>query len=71
MKSILAVYENGVFKPTEPVDLPEHSQVRVEPVAEASKSGKAQTAADLMKFAGTVKWPEDALKYQKRIREEW
>lgn len=30
---IHAVYEGGVFKPTEPVDLPEHCQVMVEPVA--------------------------------------
>lgn len=31
--SIHAVYEGGVFKPTEPVDLPEHCQVRVEPIS--------------------------------------
>lgn len=32
MKAIHAVYEDGVFKPTEPVDLPEHSEVKVEPI---------------------------------------
>ncbi len=31
MKTIHAVYENGVFRPTEPVDLPEGSEVTVEP----------------------------------------
>ncbi len=31
MKTIHAIYENGVFKPTEPVNLPEHCNVRVEP----------------------------------------
>jgi predicted DNA-binding antitoxin AbrB/MazE fold protein len=31
MKTILAVYERGVFKPLEPVDLPENCRVRVEP----------------------------------------
>jgi predicted DNA-binding antitoxin AbrB/MazE fold protein len=31
MKIIEAVYEDGVFKPVEPVDLPEHSRVKVEP----------------------------------------
>jgi predicted DNA-binding antitoxin AbrB/MazE fold protein len=31
MKAIHAVYENGVFRPTEPVDLPEGSEVTVEP----------------------------------------
>jgi len=27
MKTIKAIYENGVFRPMEPVDLPEHSEV--------------------------------------------
>jgi predicted DNA-binding antitoxin AbrB/MazE fold protein len=31
MKSVHAVYENGVFRPTEPVDLPEHCAVEFEP----------------------------------------
>ena len=31
MKVIHAVFENGVFRPTEPVDLPEGSEVTVEP----------------------------------------
>ena len=31
MSSIAAVYENGVFRPTEPVSLPEGTPVRVEP----------------------------------------
>jgi len=30
MRTILAVYENGVFRPTEPVDLPEGSHVALE-----------------------------------------
>lgn len=29
--TIHAIYENGVFKPTEPVNLPEHCRVRIEP----------------------------------------
>jgi hypothetical protein len=33
MKTIHAIYENGVFRPTEPVDLPEGSEVTVEPRA--------------------------------------
>jgi predicted DNA-binding antitoxin AbrB/MazE fold protein len=28
-KSVEAVYENGVFRPLEPVDLPEHQRVQV------------------------------------------
>jgi predicted DNA-binding antitoxin AbrB/MazE fold protein len=31
MKTIHAIFENGVFRPTEPVDLPEGSEVTVEP----------------------------------------
>jgi predicted DNA-binding antitoxin AbrB/MazE fold protein len=30
MPVIHAIYENGVFRPTEPVDLPESSEVEVE-----------------------------------------
>jgi predicted DNA-binding antitoxin AbrB/MazE fold protein len=31
MKTIHAIYENGVFRPTTPVDLPEGSEVIIEP----------------------------------------
>ncbi|HEX8523460.1 MAG TPA: antitoxin family protein [Tepidisphaeraceae bacterium] len=31
MKTIQAIYENGVFRPKERVDLPEHSEVEFEP----------------------------------------
>ena len=31
MSMIRAVYENGVFRPTQPVQLPEHAQVEFEP----------------------------------------
>lgn len=31
MKTIRAVYENGVFRPLEPVDLPDRTEVNVEP----------------------------------------
>ena len=31
MNTILAVYQNGVFRPTTPVDLPEGTEVRIEP----------------------------------------
>ena len=29
MNQIDAVYENGVFRPVEPIDLPEHTRVQV------------------------------------------
>ena len=31
MPTITAVYENGVFRPLEPVELPEHTRVEFEP----------------------------------------
>ena len=31
MKTIHAVFENGVFRPTQQVDLPEHCEVEFEP----------------------------------------
>lgn len=37
MKTIHAVYENGVFRPTEPVDLPEGSEVTVAPCSERER----------------------------------
>lgn len=30
-KTIHAIYENGVFRPVEPVELPEHTPVEFEP----------------------------------------
>jgi predicted DNA-binding antitoxin AbrB/MazE fold protein len=29
--TVKAIFENGVFRPTEPVDLPEHARVEFEP----------------------------------------
>jgi predicted DNA-binding antitoxin AbrB/MazE fold protein len=31
MKTVHAIFENGVFRPTEPVELPEHIEVDFEP----------------------------------------
>ena len=44
---IHAVYEDGVFKPIGPVDLPEHCPVKVEPAlneTEAVRKARAQEA---------------------------
>lgn len=30
MSAVIAIYENGVFRPTEPVQLPEKCEVRIE-----------------------------------------
>jgi hypothetical protein len=37
MKAINAIYENGIFRPTEPVDLPEGTAVLVAPSAPPAK----------------------------------
>lgn len=39
MKIIHAVYEKGVFRPTEPVDLPDGCEVTVEPKPAAEPPG--------------------------------
>lgn len=31
MKKVHAIYENGVFRPTDPIELPEHCEVEFEP----------------------------------------
>lgn len=71
MKTIRAIYENGVFRPLEPVDLPEQAAVMVEPAEDVRV--KTMTMKDLMVFHGTVKgWPEDPVAWQRKQRdEEW
>lgn len=44
MATIAAVYENGIFRPTQPVDLPEGTPVEVQPTPTASALS-AQAAA--------------------------
>jgi predicted DNA-binding antitoxin AbrB/MazE fold protein len=42
MKTVHAVFENGVFRPKEPVNLPERAEVEFEPrqvIREPSKEG--------------------------------
>ena len=43
MKPIHAVFENGVFRPTEPVHLPEQTLVLVEPQMGSTDGGAANT----------------------------
>jgi predicted DNA-binding antitoxin AbrB/MazE fold protein len=72
MKAIHAVYEDGVFKPTEPVDLPEHCRVRIEPEEGDLAAGKGTTVGDLSRFVGILKdLPMDPMEFQRQIREEW
>ena len=44
MKTIRAIYEDGVFWPIGQVDLPEHCEVEFEPKAVAEPPGDAETS---------------------------
>ena len=44
MKTVHAVYEQGVFKPTERVDLPDHCHVEFEPRPVGSSVDNGATA---------------------------
>jgi predicted DNA-binding antitoxin AbrB/MazE fold protein len=56
MNAIPVVFENGVFRPVEPVLLPEGTQADVLLVPERSKDRDHDepTLADLLKFAGAA-----------------
>lgn len=41
MKTIHAIYEKGVFRPTEPVDLPEGSPVQIVPESRSASEEEA------------------------------
>lgn len=70
MKTITAIYEDGVFRPTEPVDLPEHCRVRVE--AMPNEEDAPRPKIDLASFSGTIEnLPVDPLEFQRAIRAEW
>lgn len=45
MKTIHAVYEEGVFKPREPVDLPDHFEVEFEPRPSAARDARREALA--------------------------
>lgn len=49
MPVINAIYENGVFRPIGPVDLPDGSRVRVEP-EEATPHGPAEASEGLLRI---------------------
>lgn len=34
-------------------------------------NGNARKPRDLRPFMGTLRWSEDAVEYQRRVREEW
>ncbi len=48
MLLIHAVYENGVFRPTDPVDLPESSEVELRLVAPATEEGRLSAIYEIL-----------------------
>jgi predicted DNA-binding antitoxin AbrB/MazE fold protein len=50
-KTIHAIYENGVFRPTEPVDLPERTAVEVE-IREVKEEPKFPSLDDVYAILG-------------------
>jgi len=52
MKTIHAVYEHGVFKPTEPVELPEACEVEFEPRPIRQDSGLDGQLAKIYEVLG-------------------
>ena len=47
MKKVHAIYENGVFRPTEQVELPEHSVVEFEPRVVVGEDETANGMAEI------------------------
>ena len=72
MSAIRAVYENGVFRPTQPVHLPQHCEVDLEirvhtppengrrdaPVAPVSVTAIEETLSQLSKAASAAEWED-------------
>ncbi len=50
-KTIHAIYEKGVFRPPEPVDLPEHTAVEVE-IREVKEEPKLPSLDDVYAILG-------------------
>ena len=47
MKTVHAVYEQGVFKPTERVELPDHCEVEFEPRLVGASANNGAALADV------------------------
>ena len=58
MQTIIAIYEDGVLKPTEPLDLPEHAEVRltIEVLPAPSVTGGGLYASPLNMADYSVSW---------------
>ena len=48
--TVKAIYKNGIFRPLEPVNLPENSEVEVRLPAEAESAEERQAREGIMKI---------------------
>jgi predicted DNA-binding antitoxin AbrB/MazE fold protein len=56
MKTVNAVYEHGVFRPLQSVELPEHTEVEFEPKVYLPSKGLRQSAKGNPQYSvGTVR----------------
>jgi predicted DNA-binding antitoxin AbrB/MazE fold protein len=83
MKTVHAIYENGVFRPVEPVDLPDQTpvefeprvvgEIKSEPVGAVAK--RKLTASDLLQSGLVGMWAgrtdiADIREFARRLREQ-
>lgn len=64
MQTVTAIYEDGVFRPTQPVDLPERCQVEIEvrvPLEKGESENGKSSSADEPQFDPTAMALEDAI----------
>ena len=54
MAIITAIFENGVFRPLVPVQIPEHSRVEFEPTIQSAKSTSAAVPEGLARVYGVL-----------------
>jgi hypothetical protein len=76
-KTIRAVFENGLFRPTEPVDLPDACEVQIEILAQGPAGGAVAPDGSRRRswreIRGSVEYPqcgEDAQAWVTRGRRE-
>ncbi len=66
-----AIYENGLLKPLRKLHLPEGRQVNVILETEEDFAADLPRHYDFSDLAGKLSWMGDAVKAQRRIRDEW
>ncbi len=73
-QTIIATYEHGVFVPRIPVNLPEHTEVRLRLPKTTLKRNQLTYAEKSFLALGGVSHdltPADSVELQKKIRSEW